>query len=58
MITDIYGKFDQTGLTVCLAFLLGARDFIEENRLSDSILKKKKNFKSEQASKKYMGAEK
>ena len=55
--TDIYGKFDQTGLTVCLAFLLGARDFIEENRLSDSILKKKKNFKSEQAAKKYLGVE-
>ena len=56
--TDIYGKIDQTGLIVCLAFLLDARDFIEENRLSDSILKKKKNFKSEQAAKKYMGAEK
>ncbi|MBQ9281104.1 MAG: hypothetical protein IJ207_02775 [Treponema sp.] len=54
---DVYGKFDQTGLIVCLAFLLDARDFIEENRLSDSILKKKKHFKSELAAEKYLGVE-
>lgn len=54
---DIYGKFDQTGLIVCLAFLLDAKALIEENRLSDSILKKKKHFKSELAAKKYLGVE-
>lgn len=54
---DVYGKFNQTGLLVCLAFLLDAKDFIKENRLSDSVLKGKKHFKSERAAEEYMGIE-
>lgn len=55
--TDIYGKYNQLDLLFCLAFLLDAKDFIKEHKLSDSVLKHKKHFSSEKAAKKYLGAE-
>ncbi|MCR5288914.1 MAG: hypothetical protein K6E51_02850 [Treponema sp.] len=54
---DIYGKFDENNLLVCLAFLLDKQTYIQENKLSDSVLKTKRHFDSEREAKKYLNDE-
>lgn len=50
-------KMTHTTCISILAFLLDAKDFIKAPKVSDSVLKEKKHFKSERAAEEYMGIE-